>query len=103
MPGMPQARILVDLHACTLPSIPPPPVLPVPIPITSPGCPTVLVGAAKMPAARMTDMTAAVPPHPIVKGSATVLIGSMPAARIGDLCACGGAIVLGEFTVLVGG
>jgi uncharacterized Zn-binding protein involved in type VI secretion len=98
--GFPQARML-DLHACMLPSIPPPPVLPVPIPIMPPCCPTVLVG--KKPAARATDMLTAVPPHPIAKGSMTVLIGKMPAARIMDTCGCGGMIILGEFTVLVGG
>ncbi len=98
--GFPQAR-LTDLHACMLPSTPPPPVLPVPIPIAPKAEFTVLVG--KLPAARILDLTTAVPPHPIVKGSATVLIGKMPAARIMDNCACGGMIVKGEFTVLVGG
>ncbi len=98
--GFPQARVS-DLHACTLPSIPPPPVLPVPLPIAPPCLPTVLVGA--MPAARLGDMTMSAPPHPIIKGSATVLIGSMPAARVLDNCACGGPITLGCVTVLVGG
>jgi uncharacterized Zn-binding protein involved in type VI secretion len=32
-----------------------------------------------------------------------VMIGKLPAARMGDLGACGGAILKGEFTVLVGG
>ena len=98
--GMPQARV-TDLHACMLPSIPPPPVLPAPIPIMPPCAVTVLVG--KLPAARLTDMVVAVPPHPIIKGSATVLISGLPAARIMDNAACGGMIVKGEFTVLVGG
>ncbi|WP_238705188.1 PAAR domain-containing protein [Parasedimentitalea marina] len=62
---------------------------------------TVLVG--KLPAARVTDMVLAVPPHPIAKGSGTVLISGLPAARILDNAACGGMIVKGEFTVLVGG
>ena len=43
------------------------------------------------------------PPDTIVKGSATVLIGKLPAARMGDTCAHGGAIVLGCPTVLIGG
>jgi uncharacterized Zn-binding protein involved in type VI secretion len=43
------------------------------------------------------------PPDVIVKGSMTVLIQKLPAARIGDLTAHGGTIVLGHFTVLVGG
>ncbi|MBT8155476.1 PAAR domain-containing protein [Epibacterium ulvae] len=97
---MPQARV-ADLHACMLPSTPPPPVLPVPTPILPPCAVQVLVG--KMPAARMTDMCTAVPPHPIIKGSGTVLIQKLPAARMMDQAACGGMIVKGEFTVLVGG
>ena len=98
--GFPQAR-LTDLHACMAPSIPPPPILPVPVPIAMPGAPTVLVSG--LLAARVTDNTAAVPPHPIIKGSATVLICNLPAARVLDNCACGGPIALGCFTVLTGG
>jgi uncharacterized Zn-binding protein involved in type VI secretion len=57
-----------------------------------------------LPAARIGDMAVCVgPPDSIVKGSATVLIASMPAARIGDTCAHGGSIVLGFPTVLIGG
>jgi hypothetical protein len=37
-----------------------------------------------------------------VKGSASVLIGGLPAARLGDPTAHGGRIVLGCFTVLIG-
>jgi uncharacterized Zn-binding protein involved in type VI secretion len=62
---------------------------------------TTLVSA--LPAARVTDMALCVgPPDVIVLGSFTVLIGNLPAARIGDLTAHGGTIVLGAFTVLVG-
>jgi uncharacterized Zn-binding protein involved in type VI secretion len=43
------------------------------------------------------------PPDVIAKGSATVLIGKLPAARVGDSTAHGGAIVAGLPTVLVGG
>jgi uncharacterized Zn-binding protein involved in type VI secretion len=43
------------------------------------------------------------PPDVIVLGSFTVLTEKLPQARIGDLTAHGGTIVLGEFTVLVGG
>jgi len=39
----------------------------------------------------------------IVKGSATVLIGGMPAARLGDQTAHGGVITVGFPTVLIGG
>jgi uncharacterized Zn-binding protein involved in type VI secretion len=35
-------------------------------------------------------------------GSPKVLIGGMPAARMGDLTSHGGTIVLGCFTVLIG-
>ena len=42
-------------------------------------------------------------PHPILKGSTTVMIGKMPAARIGDTLLCGGFITMGMPTVLVGG
>jgi hypothetical protein len=42
------------------------------------------------------------PPDVIVKGSPTVLIGSLPAARIGDITAHGGVIVLGCPTVIIG-
>jgi uncharacterized Zn-binding protein involved in type VI secretion len=43
------------------------------------------------------------PPDTIIKGSATVMIGGMPAARIGDQTAHGGQIVLGAFNVIIGG
>lgn len=57
-----------------------------------------------MPAARMGDMAqCAGPPDSIVKGSATVLIGGQPAARMGDNCAHGGSIVAGFPTVMIGG
>lgn len=63
------------------------------------------------PAARLGDTTA----HggAIVVGCPTVLIGGMPAARVGDMHTCplvtgvvphvGGPIALGSFTVLIGG
>jgi uncharacterized Zn-binding protein involved in type VI secretion len=57
-----------------------------------------------MPAARVGDMATCVgPPDSIVKGSTTVLIGGMPAARLGDMTAHGGNIVIGCPTVLIGG
>ncbi|AQR73696.1 PAAR domain-containing protein [Sphingomonas sp. LM7] len=57
-----------------------------------------------LPAARIGDMAVCVgPPDSIVMGSATVIIASMPAARLGDACAHGGSIVLGLPTVLIGG
>jgi uncharacterized Zn-binding protein involved in type VI secretion len=46
-----------------------------------------------MPAARLGDLVTCVgPPDTIVKGSATVLIGGVPAARLGDLTAHGGTL-----------
>ena len=56
-----------------------------------------------LPAARLGDMAVCVgPPDTIVMGAPTVLIGGQPAARMGDPCAHGGAIVLGYPTVLIG-
>lgn len=57
-----------------------------------------------MPAARVGDMCTCVgPPDTIAKGSATVMIGNMPAARLGDNTAHGGVIVAGCPTVIIGG
>jgi uncharacterized Zn-binding protein involved in type VI secretion len=56
-----------------------------------------------MPAARVGDMAVCVgPPDVIALGSFTVLIGGMPAARLGDMTAHGGALVIGCPTVLIG-
>ena len=88
-----------DMHTC--------PMWTGPVPhvggsVLSPGVPTVLIGG--MPAATATNMCTCVgPPDTIVKGSATVLIGNKPAARLGDITAHGGVIVLGCPTVLIGG
>ncbi|MBC6608770.1 PAAR domain-containing protein [Hymenobacter sp. BT188] len=79
--------------------------------ITSPatsGAPTPILppGAATvliggLPAARLGDTCGA---DAIVKGSLTVLIGGRPAARFGDVTASGGAIIgPGMPTVLIGG
>ena len=57
-----------------------------------------------LPAAVVGDLLVCVgPPDTIVKGSATVLIGGRPAARQGDLTAHGGVIVMGLPTVQIGG
>lgn len=57
-----------------------------------------------MPAARVGDMATCVgPPDTIAAGSGTVLIGGMPAARMGDSTAHGGSIVVGCPTVMIGG
>lgn len=56
-----------------------------------------------MPAAVVGDMCVCTgPPDTIAAGSATVLIGGKPAVRLGDSTAHGGSIILGEFTVLIG-
>jgi uncharacterized Zn-binding protein involved in type VI secretion len=57
-----------------------------------------------VPAARVGDSATCVgPPDSIVKGSGTVLIGGMPAARMGDSTAHGGTITIGCPTVMIGG
>ena len=56
-----------------------------------------------MPAARVGDMcTCTGPPDSIVMGSTSVLIGGMPAARMNDTTAHGGSIVAGCPTVIIG-
>lgn len=56
-----------------------------------------------LPAARVGDMATCVgPPDVITLGSPTVLIGNMMAARIGDITAHGGVIVMGFPTVMIG-
>ena len=57
-----------------------------------------------MPAARVGDMaTCTGPPDTIAQGSGSVMIGGMPAARMGDATAHGGTIVAGAATVMIGG
>ena len=98
----PCARI-GDFHACPMvtPSVPPVPH--VGRPVAPPCVVNVLVG--KMPAAPMGNMAiCAGPPDVLVKGSATVMVGKRPCVRIGiDTTAHGGAVVVGCFTVIVGG
>jgi uncharacterized Zn-binding protein involved in type VI secretion len=56
-----------------------------------------------LPAARVGDMAVCVgPPDAIVVGCFTVLIGGQPAARMGDATSHGGVIALGYPTVLIG-
>jgi uncharacterized Zn-binding protein involved in type VI secretion len=92
------ARIL-DMHVCPMVTG----IIPhVGGPIASPSAPTVLIGM--MPAAGVGSTCVCVgPPDSIVKGSGTVMIGGKPAARMGDSTAHGGSIVLGCFTVMIGG
>ncbi len=95
--GMPAARV-GDMHVCPMVTG----VVPhVGGPILPPCAVTVLTGS--MPAARVSDMCTCVgPPDVIALGSFTVIIMGMPAARLGDLTAHGGTIVLGLPTVLIG-
>jgi uncharacterized Zn-binding protein involved in type VI secretion len=100
---MPPAARITDFHQCPMQT----PAVPAPIPhvggpVIGPGAPTVLIGG--LPAAKVGDMCVCVgPPDSIVKGSSTVKIGGMPAARLGDKTAHGGQIMLGDFTVMIGG
>jgi len=96
---MPPAARMTDMHVCPMVTV----LVPhVGGPILPPCCPTVMIGY--LPAARVTDMALCVgPPDMIAMGSTTVMIGYLPAARIGDITAHGGTIVLGEFTVMIGG
>jgi uncharacterized Zn-binding protein involved in type VI secretion len=56
-----------------------------------------------MPAARVGDIAVCVgPPDTIAKGSLSVMIGGQPAARMGDLTAHGGVISVGCPTVIIG-
>jgi uncharacterized Zn-binding protein involved in type VI secretion len=56
-----------------------------------------------LPAARIGDMLVCVgPPDVIATGSPTVLISGSPAARISDMTVHGGVIVVGDPTGLIG-
>jgi len=95
--GLPAARI-TDFHVCPMvdgvvPHVGGPVIL---------GDFTVLIEG--LPAARIGDLLICVgPPDVIMTGVANVLIGGMPAARLTDTTVHGGVIVMGAFTVLIGG
>lgn len=86
-------------------------------PLVTPGLPPIahvggpLIGPGvptvligSLPAAVLGDSAVcAGPPDAIVKGSATVLIGGKPAARMGDSTAHGGSVAMGLPTVMIGG
>src|SRR5215217_4527342 len=56
-----------------------------------------------MPAAVMGDMCVCVgPPSTVILGSTGVFFGGKPAARMGDMTAHGGTISIGFPTVLIG-
>ncbi len=102
---MPPAARLTDFHQCPMQTPMPPPAAPIP----HVGGPIQGPGAPTviiggLPAAKLGDMAVCVgPPDTIIKGSATVMITGVPAARMGDSCAHGGAIMAGCPTVLIGG
>lgn len=57
-----------------------------------------------LPASRVGDTCLCIgPPDSIAAGSGTVLTNSKPAARMGDGTSHGGKIVAGNATVLIGG
>ncbi len=59
--------------------------------------------AGSLPLSRVGDMHQCVgPPGAMALGSFTVLVSGQPAARMGDMTAHGGAIVGGFPTVLIG-
>ncbi len=56
-----------------------------------------------MPAARVGDMCVCVgPPDTIAMGSTSVMINFMPAARMGDTTVHGGKVTVGMPTVIIG-
>lgn len=96
---MPLAARMTDMHTCpmvtgTVPHVGGP--------VLAPCVPNVLIGF--LPAAVVGDTCVCVgPPDTIAAGSATVIIGNKPAARMGDRTAHGGVIVMGCPTVIIGG
>ena len=95
---MPPAARVTDMHVCPMVTG----IVPhVGGPILPPCAIQVLIGG--LPAARITDLAVCVgPPDIIIKGSPTVFIQYLPAARMLDNCAHGGMIILGCFTVIIG-
>ncbi len=100
---MPPAARIIDFHQCPLST----PVGPVMVPHV--GGPIVGPGAPTvliggLPAAKVGDIAICIgPPDAIVKGSMTVKIMGLPAARMGDKTAHGGTVLTGFPMVLIGG
>ncbi len=95
---MPPAARITDMHVCPMVTG----IVPhVGGPILPPGVPTVLT--CMLPQANVGTMATCVgPPDVIVKGSLGVFVGGMPAARMLDMTAHGGVIVMGAPTVIIG-
>lgn len=69
----------------------------VPVPIATPGAPTVLI--AGLPAACVGSSCGV---DAVIMGSTAVMIGGLPAARVGDLTGGGGTVMVpGAPTVTV--
>jgi len=97
MPTMPAARV-TDEHTCPLVTGL---VAHVGGPILPPCSRTVYIG--DLPAARVTDQATCIgAPDVIAKGSETVLIEDMYAARVSDITAHGGMITTGAEDVFIG-
>jgi uncharacterized Zn-binding protein involved in type VI secretion len=95
---MPSAARIGDMHTC--PMVDPGPVSHVGGPIIT-GSQKAITG--NMPQARVTDkLTCVGPPDMIAKGSPTVQVNKLMAARITDLTLHGGVIVKGFPSVLIG-
>lgn len=94
-----RAARLTDLHTC--PATTPP--LHVGGPILPPCSLNVSIGGQHAARALVDMATCVGPPALIVKGSSSVYINMLPAARVGDSTAHGGAITTGCPTVFIGG
>ena len=58
---------------------------------------------SSLPAAKITDMPVCIgPPDIIIESSTSVLICNIPIARMGDSTAHGGTVVIGSPTVMIG-
>ncbi len=76
--------------------------------ITGPGVATVLIQG--QPASVVGDIhtcafppPAPHPPTPMAMGSTSVMFGGRPAIRLGDSSGCGAPVIVGCFTVIIGG
>jgi uncharacterized Zn-binding protein involved in type VI secretion len=96
--GKPAAR-LSDYHLCPMVDPGPKPHIGGPI---LPACSTnIFIG--NLPAARVSDKALCIaPPDTIIQGSPTVFFNSLMAARMGDMTAHGGVIIMGQLNVLIG-
>lgn len=96
---MPPAARILDMVACPMFTGPAPHVA---APILLNFSTNTLIGM--LPAAKLFSqaLCQGAIPNPIIKGSSGVMINSLPAARMGDNAAHGGAIIIGCPTVIIG-